>query len=314
MLAGILHPLDRHHKLPHDVRPFRIAEVQTVRQPDRLRAGAGQIPRRFRHRQPRPFVGIEQTVPAVAIHRHRHRFVRALDAHHRGVRPRPHHRIRPHHVVVLLIDPAFARDRRRFQERQQGRIRILHIGQHVVVQIREHVLIAGRRIGTLIARSVIGQRLCRNLRDNFALIEHTKDAAPRHLPDHSYIQIPLLADPDALLFLASLRHHQHTFLRLGQHELIGRHARFAARHMRQIEIDAVPGPRRHFAGRTRQACRPHVLNADQEIVRHQFETGLQQEFFLERIADLNGRPLLFGLVIKGVGRHRRAVNPVAPRL
>src|SRR5690242_21427640 len=55
---------------------------------------------------------------------------------------------------------------------------------------------------------------------------------------------------------------------------------------------SVPGSRGHFAGRASQARCAHVLNADQQVVRHQFQTGFQQEFFLERIADLDGRPLL----------------------
>ena len=102
---------------------------------------------------------MQQAIAAIAVHRHRKGFIRPLDPNHRRIGTRPDHRVRPYHVVILLIDPAFARDRRCLQQGQQCRIRILHIGKRIVVQVGQHILVARRRIGPFVARPVIGQRL-----------------------------------------------------------------------------------------------------------------------------------------------------------
>ena len=47
-------------------------------------------------------------------------------------------------------------------------------------------------------------------------------------------------------------------------------------------------------------------------LRHDFETGFEQELFRERIADLHGRPLLLGVGAEFGRRHGGAVNAVAP--
>ena len=44
----------------------------------------------------------------------------------------------------------------------------------------------------------------------------------------------------------------------------------------------------------------HILDTDQQIACHQFQTGFQQQFLLERIAHLHRRPLLFRLVIERI--------------
>ncbi len=90
--------------------------------------GTDEIPRRLGHGQPGPFIGIQQAIAAVAIDRHRHSFLRALDPHHRRVGPWTNHRIRPHHMIILFVHPPLTGDRRRLQQGQQGHIRIFHIG------------------------------------------------------------------------------------------------------------------------------------------------------------------------------------------
>ena len=50
--------------------------------------------------------------------------------------------------------------------------------------------------------------------------------------------------------------------------------------------------RAHFAGGASQPGRAHVLNADDRAGLHGFEAGFQQQFFQERIADLDIGALL----------------------
>src|SRR5262249_48959818 len=60
---------DRSRELPHDRRPLRITEIQTVCSADRKRTRTRDVSRRFRYGQHRPTLRIEVAVPAVAIDR-----------------------------------------------------------------------------------------------------------------------------------------------------------------------------------------------------------------------------------------------------
>ena len=89
---------------------------------------------------------------------------------------------------------------------------------------------------------------------------------------------------------------------------------FAARHHVEIELDAEIALGAHFDGRAGEARGPHVLNGDDGARCHQFEAGFEQAFFGEGIAHLNGRALLFGVVVEFGRRHGGAVNAVAAGL
>ena len=85
LAAGLGDPPDGLLELPHDLRPFRVAEVQAIGHPDGPGARAGQVPRCFGHGRARSFVWIEPAVAVVAVHRQGERQGRPLDPHHRSV-------------------------------------------------------------------------------------------------------------------------------------------------------------------------------------------------------------------------------------
>ena len=60
--------------------------------------------------------------------------------------------------------------------------------------------------------------------------------------------------------------------------------------------------------------RAHVLDRDDGAGLHQLEAGLQQQLLGERIADLDGRALLFGVGVEFGRGHRGAVDAVAAGL
>ena len=72
---------DRSGKLPHDRRPFGVAEVQAIGRAQRPRAGAGDIARRLGYSKDRALVRIEIAVPAVAVDRQRQSTIGSLDPH-----------------------------------------------------------------------------------------------------------------------------------------------------------------------------------------------------------------------------------------
>ena len=105
---------------------------------------------------------------------------------------------------------------------------------------------------------------------------------------------------------------QHPLLRLGEHDLVRRHAGFPLRHLVDIDLDSGAAARPHLAGRAGQPRGPHVLHPDQRVGRHQLQTRLEEQLLHERIADLDRRPLFRGAIVELGGRHRRAVDAVAP--
>ena len=82
----------------------------------------------------------------------------------------------------------------------------------------------------------------------------------------------------------------------------------------EFDFDARAAARAHLAGRAGQAGRAHVLNANNCAGLHGLETGLQQQLFQERIADLNIGTLGLRAFAELLARHGRAVDPVASGL
>ena len=136
----------------------------------------------------------------------------------------------------------------------------------------------------------------------------------RRFTDNGEIEPPFAEDRFGLFFLLGLEHHEHALLALRQHHLVGAHAGLAARHPIEIERHPEIAFGAHLYGRTGQPGRAHVLDGDDAALGHDLETGFEQQLFREWIADLHGRPLLFGVGAE-LGRcHGGAVNAVAAGL
>ena len=214
-------------------------------------------------------------------------------------------------MVVLFPDPALGAEVgggdeffQCFTERERSR----HGGgfdYRELLRFRERAIVFRRLIAKLLDRQV---------RHFIAVVADEKTKRVGGVADDREVEAPLLEDGFRLGLLAGLQHHQHALLTLRQHHLVGRHGVFAHRHLLEIERDAEIALRTHFDRGAGEACGTHVLNGDDAAFGHDFETGLQQELFGERIAYLHGRTLLFGAFAEFGGRHGRAVDAVAPRL
>ena len=107
------------------------------------------------------------------------------------------------------------------------------------------------------------------------------------------------------------RDQQHPLLRLGQHDLVRRHAGLADRDLGEVDLDAAARAAGHLEGRRRQSRRAHVLDPDHGIRLEELEAGLHEELLGERVADLHRGALLVGLVRRELlGGHGRAVDAV----
>jgi len=112
---------------------------------------------------------------------------------------------------------------------------------------------------------------------------------------------------------ARAKDHQHALLALREHHLVGGHVFLAYRHPVEVELDAEIALGPHLDGRAGQAGGAHVLDRDDGAGRHQLEACFQQAFLRERVADLDGRPLLLDPVVELGRRHGRAADPVTAR-
>ena len=328
--AGGRDPLDGFRELPHDRRPLGVSEIQAVGRAARPRAGARHVSSRLGDRQHRAAIRVEVTVAAVAVQRQRKRALRPFNADDSGAEARHVQRVRAHGVVVLAVHPVLAADRGRAEEHQQRRGVVARLRasrclrlvsrepfrrtQRVEIELLHLRQIRRRLHRAAIDRRIVGERAVRNVGDNRASILHTQAAIGRDLPDPRCVKIPFLENPLDLLLAPALDDEQHPLLRLGQHDLVRRHAALALWNERDVDLDACAAARSHFRRRAGQPGRAHVLDPDQRVGAHHLQAGFEQELLHERIADLHGRPLFRRFLAELGGRHRRAVDAVAAGL
>ena len=237
-----------------------------------------------------------------------------MDADHRGVAPGLDG-VGADLAVILLPDPAAAGD-------VGGRHQLEEVGGDVFAlgdvteggDVGPRFILVGAEVGALVQRGVVGERAQRDVAHDLAIVLEHHVAGIRHLADDREVEFPFLEDGFGEGFPAGIEHHQHAFLRFGQHHLVGGHARFALGDGVHVQPDSDPALARHFDARRGQAGRAHVLNGDDRVRLHQLEASLDQQFLGKRIADLNGRALVL-VALREVGRgHGRTVDAVAARL
>jgi hypothetical protein len=158
-LARLGQPLDRLDQLPGDVRLLRVAEVQTVGQPERLGAHAGQVGRALVHRLGRAAPRVARHAPAVPVDRHGDRGP-VREHEHGGVGlVGPAHGARLNDRVVLLEHRSARGHVRRPQQREQDLPRRLGSAQN---SRRRSVQIARWRFRLeIVKRAVINQDMHR---------------------------------------------------------------------------------------------------------------------------------------------------------
>ena len=268
-----------------------VAAVEAVGGTDGCPSHARHVAGGLGHGECRAGGGVQVDEPRVAVHGERESPVGALHAYGAGAHARHHDGVGAHHVVVLPVDPPLAGDAgggqepdervSRFQRAQTLERELLDIGQPGRWGHRPAV-----------HRRVVGQRTVRDVGHDSAVMLHPHPAVSGDLADPDGVEIPLREDRFDLGFAAALDHQKHPLLRLGEHDLVGRHACFPLGHERHVDLDADAAARPHLAGRRGQPGRAHVLDADQGVGLHHLEAGFQEKFLHERVAHLHGRTLL----------------------
>ena len=309
--AGGPHPVNGLDELPHHLRLLRVAEIEAVGQGHRPGSADGQVARALGNRNRRAAIGVERAVAAIAIDADAQPLVRLLQPDDGRIRAGPDHRISANQKIVLPVDPFLTGKIRRGEQRGQNRGIVGRQRQGAEVQplLRRQVGRSGRR--AFVGRGLRGQSGDRNTDDFLSPPQRAEQAVIRDFSNDNGLEVPGGEHVPDCLFTALLGNNQHPLLGLGQQQLIGRNTGFAGRDRIQVQDDTGLAPVGHFHRRAGQAGGPHVLNPDNQVLLHEAEAGLDQNILGERVAHLNGRAELFGLVVKFPrGQQAGAVNAV----
>jgi hypothetical protein len=194
------------------------------------------------------------------------------------------------------------------------------IGQIVVVDAP--ALDGGRQLSRMrrrlhrpfVHRGLGRDRIDRDHPDLLAVPEEALEAVVGDFADDGGVEVPLFEDREDVRLAPLLGDDQHPLLRLGEHDLVRRHAALAHRDAVEVETDTGAGAPRHLERRRGEPRGAHVLDADDASVLHQLEARLEEQFFGERVAHLDGRALLPPILVELGRSHRRAVDAVAAGL
>ena len=134
-----------------------------------------------------------------------------------------------------------------------------------------------------------------------------------HFADVGGVQVPFFENRLDLRLAAFLHDDQHALLAFGEENFVGIHAGLALGDLVQLDVDAGAAARGRLAGGAGQPRRAHVLDADDEAGDgHHFEAGLEQKFFHERVALLDGGAVGGAFGGKFAGGKAGAAEAVAP--
>ena len=212
------------------------------------------------------------------------------------------------HCVILFVDPCFRREVGVADQRAQP---VHGVDADNVLQG-----CGGRCLfpGAIVFGCGAGQFGQRQIGLHLAVQHDDETVFWNGLAHDGEIEVPFVEDRLRLGFLFGAKDHEHAFLALGQHHLIGGHAAFAHRNRFEVEPDAQATLVAHFHRRTGKPRRTHILDRDDGAGCHELQRRLHQALFGEGVADLNGGALFLDRVVEFGRRHGRPADAVAPGL
>ena len=133
-----------------------------------------------------------------------------------------------------------------------------------------------------------------------------------NLADHGALELPAGAERFDVGQAARLDARKHAFLGLGDHDLEGLHVVLAQRHLGEIESDTDWTARCHLRCGGGEPGGAEILQANEDVVAHEFERGLDQALAHVRVADLDRRALFVAARIDVLrGEHGRSTDSIA---
>ena len=245
-LARGRHAVDRLRELPADLRLLGVAEVEAVREADRLAADARDVARGLEHGERAAGERVETGDPALPVEREGEAAHGGTQPEHGGVETGSADRARADELVVAAVDELAAAQSRRREELEERLV-----GGRRRPTISRAGVAGATRLLDLVARALVGQETGRDLADDVVVPERAELAGLGHLADHGVVELPPVEH--CLDRLEHLRAHDrdHPLLALGDHHLPRLHPLLAERHAVELDVDAEVG--RHL-GERRTRC------------------------------------------------------------
>ena len=305
--AGLRDPTASHGQLPVPLGCFRRREIEVVGDRQWFCTDATQVAGSFSNGRLSTTLGIQSHPTVGAIHRGSHTPLHRVhgslallrtQAHHSGIRGSGgDHRIGKHLLVVLTMHPTLAGDGRIIKQGQQNACRVVQSRELTLLPLPKLLKIRRRLLQQIVLFNgrVIRQSGGRHLSGHLAVMQHAHQGFLQHLTHHSGLQTPASEALHQRFFTAGLHHKQHPLLGLREQKFVGRHALFAGRNPIEVELNPQTTFGRHFRTAAGESGSPHVLSSHHITTGKCLQTGLDQPFFQERIANLNGRAVIQGI-------------------
>ena len=185
-LARPSHPFDRLRQLPADLRLLRVAEVEAVREPERLTACTGDVPGGLEDGGGAAEEGIERADSAGAVQGHGETAERRPQAENRGIEAGAANGARLDELVVAA---------------RHERARTESVGPEQVEQeLRRRRQVAERNLRRGCSRvalddvpgTVVREEASRDRADRVSVPERSKLSALGDLADHRAVQLPAI--------------------------------------------------------------------------------------------------------------------------
>ena len=283
-----------------------VPEVEAVRQPERLPAGARDVPRGLEDGKRAGRSRIEPGDRPGPVERDGDAAERGAKPEDGAVEPRAAHRPRADEVVVLLVDRPPVGEVRSAQQREE---RLLPRERD---PDRDQLAPRPRPLLDEVPRRLLRQERRWNRADRLALEGAAQLAG---VGDLAYLRVLELPPPQhGLDGVAHLRPNDrhHPLLALGDHDLPGREVGLAERHPVERDVDA-GAVARHLGERGGEPGGAAVLQRLDQAALDELDGCLDQLLARERVADLHGGALVRVGVAELLAReHARAPDPVSP--
>src|SRR5919198_4008710 len=164
-----------------------------------------------------------------------------------------------------------------------------------------------------VARSFVGQERDRDLAHDVLVVEGPERSGIGHLADIGDGELPSFAHRNHVVKSLGLHDRDHAFLALGDDDLDRLEVGLPKRDAVEVDIDADSSAARHLGQGGGKPGGAEVLQALDEAGLDERKARFDQLLARERIADLDGRPLVLVLVRElFAGEHARAADPISP--
>ena len=293
-------------ELPHDGGILRRTEVEAVGHRHRTSTRHNDVAVGLRQGQAGTHVRIELRVPSRRVRRHSNTTASGfVDTQYTGIGVLRLHRV-PHDVAVVLLGDEGARTQCRGSNHAKPRLAqlvgTLRTGEALRLYTRFLQLILPIRalIGAIINGPLMGNRVCRRVHHNLAVVANDQMIAVRDLADLRAGHVPMGADLPEAINIFRGDDGTHALLGLRREDLGRSHVLRAQRYRVEVDLHATVPGRSQLGCGTGQSRTTQVLNTHDDPGVIQIQATFDEDLFSKGVPHLNRRQLPLGTIFESV--------------